>query len=455
MSAPQIAAVVLAAGKGTRMKSDLPKVLHPVAGRPMINAVLASVAEAGCARAVLVLAPGMDEVARAAGVDTAVQHVALGTAHAVLAARDNLAGFDGPVLILFGDTPLMRPETLTRMAAALDATAAVAVLGMRPADPGQYGRLICGADGALEAIVEYNDASEAQRAIGLCNSGVMAVSGRHLFELLDAVGNDNAKQEYYLTDIVALAHARGLGCVAVEGDADEVLGVNSRVDLAQAEAIAQGRLRRAAMEAGATMADPASVYLNHDTLIGRDVTIGPNVVFGGGVTIGDGVDILGFCHIDGASVGDGAKIGPFARLRPGAEIGPGAHIGNFVEIKKARIEAGAKVNHLSYIGDARVGAGANVGAGTITCNYDGFTKAHTDIGDGAFIGSNTALVAPVSVGGGAIVGAGSVVTEDVPDDALAVARGVQMNIPGWATNFRARKGGAKAAAGKKAGKAGS
>jgi bifunctional UDP-N-acetylglucosamine pyrophosphorylase/glucosamine-1-phosphate N-acetyltransferase len=432
----------LAAGKGTRMKSALPKVLHPLAGRPMIGHVLEAVASFKPAHQVVVIGPDMAALVKAvAPIPTVVQRQQLGTADAVKAARAGLANFNGTVLVLYGDTPLLTPATLAALIEERQfrPEPAVVVLGFRPADPGAYGRLVVGADGRLEAIVEARDATPAERAITLCNSGVMAIDGRHLFLLLDAIGNDNAKREYYLTDIVKLARARGLDCRHVEAEAAELMGVNSRAELAEAETALQTRLRRAAMDAGATLIDPASTWFSHDTRLGRDVTVGPSVVFAPGVTVGDRVEIRAFCHLEGATVESDAIIGPFARLRPGARIGRGAHVGNFVEIKNATIEAGAKANHLSYIGDARVGALANVGAGTITCNYDGFVKAHTDIGRGAFIGSNTALVAPVKVGDNAIVGAGSVITEDVPADALAVARGEQRTKKGGAAKFRARR----------------
>jgi len=443
MTANSIAAVILAAGKGTRMKSDLPKVLHPLAGRPMIGHVLEAVAALKPARQLVVIGPDMAALAKAvAPVQTAVQERQLGTADAVKAARAGLGDFNGTVLVLYGDTPLLTPATLAALIEAREfrPEPSVVVLGFRPAEPGAYGRLVVGADGRLEAIVEARDATPAERAITLCNSGVMAIDGRHLFLLLDAIGNDNAKREFYLTDVVKLARARGLVCRHIEADAAELMGVNSRAELAEAEAALQARLRRAAMDAGATLLDPATTYFSHDTRLGRDVTVGPSVVFGPGVTVGDRVEVRAFCQLEGAVVEDDAIVGPFARLRPGARIGRGAHVGNFVEIKNAVLEAGAKANHLSYIGDARVGAAANVGAGTITCNYDGFVKAHTDIGKGAFIGSNTALVAPVAVGDNAIVGAGSVITEDVPADALAVARGRQKTSKGGAAKFRARRG---------------
>ena len=353
-----------------------------------------------------------------------------------------MADFGGDVLILFGDTPLLSVETFEAMLGARrgDRDPAVVVLGFRPPDPAEYGRLVLDDDGSLEQIVEYRDATADQRAIELCNAGIMAVSGKHLFALLDAVDNQNAKGEYYLTDIVSIARSRGLTCTVVEvEDHADVMGVNSRADLAEAEAVMQGRLRHAAMANGVTLLDPDSVYFCFDTKLGRDVTIGPQVVFGGGVSVGDRVEIRAFSHIDGAEIEDGAIVGPFARLRPGTRIGRDVHIGNFVEVKAAVMEAGSKANHLSYIGDARVGAGANIGAGTITCNYDGFFKSHTEIGANAFIGSNTALVAPVSVGPGAIVGAGSVITSDVPADALAIERNAQKMRDGWAATFRSRR----------------
>ena len=442
MTSTRIGAVILAAGKGTRMRSDRHKVLHPIGGQPMIHHLLDTLAELGVAREVLVVGDRRDQLEAALegrDVAIAIQEPQLGTGHAVQAARDSLAGFDGTLLILYGDVPLVSGAT---MQALIDARAAgpdVVVLGFRPPDPGQYGRLVVNAAGHLDAIVEYKDASEDERAIGLCNSGMMAADAALLFDLLDQVGNDNAAGEYYLTDIVAIARARGLDVGVVEADAEELTGVNSRADLAVLEAIFQTRMRAAAMVAGVTLIDPTTVYFAHDTALGRDVVIEPNVVFGPGVSVADGTVIRAFSHLEGATVDQGATIGPYARLRPGAVIGQGARVGNFVEVKKATLEAGAKANHLSYIGDARVGAAANVGAGTITCNYDGFDKHLTDIGAGAFIGSNTALVAPVKVGDGAIDGAGSVVTRDVPADALGVTRAQQKDIEGWARRFRERK----------------
>ena len=443
MSDRKSAAVVLAAGKGTRMKSARPKVLHRIAGREMVCHVLDRLAEMALDRCVVVVGAGAQDVSAAvAPTPTVVQDPPQGTADAVLAARPYLTGFDGDVLILCGDTPLITARTLTRMLETLRSAAgpAVVVLGFRPGDPAEYGRMITGAGGALEAIVEHRDASEDQRAIGLCNAGVMAVDGRHLLSLLEAVGCDNAKGEYYLTDIVGIARGRGLACaVCAIDDAEEVMGINGRAELAVAEAAVQRRLRAAAMAEGATLLDPDSVYFSHDTVLGRDVVVGPHVVFGPGVSVGDRVEILSFCHFKDATIADDAIVGPFARLRPGARIGPAVRIGNFVEIKASVIERGAKVNHLSYIGDTRIGAKANVGAGTITCNYDGFFKSHTEIGAGAFIGSNTSLVAPVSIGPGAFTGAGSVITEDVPADALAVERTKVTVKDGWAERFRKRR----------------
>jgi len=442
MTKSEVGAIVLAAGKGTRMKSDLPKVLHQLAGKPMVRHVTDRVAEVSPACICVVVAPGMEAVARAVAPHrTAIQTQALGTGHAALSAAAEMADFAGDVFILFGDTPLITGETLQAMLAArrvADAPAVV-VLGMRVEVPNAYGRLIQADDGGLERIVEFKDASEVERAVRLCNSGVMLVDGARLFGWLRRIGNDNAKGEYYLTDIVALARADGARCAVVEGSEEELLGVNSRVELAAAEAILQNRLRTAAMLNGVTMAMPETVYLSADTVFGRDVCVGPHTVFGPGVTVGNGVEIKGFCHFEGARIADHAVLGPYARLRPGADIGEGAHLGNFVEIKKATVEAGAKVNHLSYIGDARIGARANIGAGTITCNYDGFDKYPTDIGADVFIGTNNSLVAPVTIGAGAITAAGSVISQNVPDGALAIERSQQEHKPGWAARFRERK----------------
>lgn len=437
-----LAVVVLAAGKGTRMRSDLPKVMHPLAGRPMILQVLQTAGALSPDRTIVVVGPNMAALETVvAPHPTPVQADQLGTGHAVQQARDALEGHTGDVLVLFGDTPLLTVDTLGAVLSARHGKddPAVVVLGFRPEDPGAYGRLVVSADGGLERIVEARDADAETLAIDLCNSGVMAIDGAVLFDLLDRLGNDNAKGEFYLTDLVALARAEGRNAAVVEAPADELLGVNSRADLAVAEAVMQDRLRAAALAGGTTLIDPKTVWLSHDTRLGRDTVVEPNVVFGPDVTVGDGVDVRSFSHLEGVTVADGARIGPYARLRPGTEVGEGARVGNFVEVKAAAVEPGAKINHLSYVGDARVGAKANVGAGTITCNYDGFTKSMTDIGAGAFIGSNTALVAPVKVGDGAIVGAGSTITDDVEPDAMAVTRAKQKSVDDGAKRFRARR----------------
>jgi bifunctional UDP-N-acetylglucosamine pyrophosphorylase/glucosamine-1-phosphate N-acetyltransferase len=438
MSTVNVAAVILAAGKGTRMKSDLPKVLHPVAGRPMIRHVLAAAAQLQPAKCVVVIGPDMDAVAAAAAPHpTEVQTERLGTADAVRMAQAALADFrKGTVLILFGDTPLITADTLRRMLDARAAGASVVVLGFRPDDPSGYGRLLLDGADALAAIVEDRDATEEQRAVGLCNGGVMAVDAAKLFALIERVGKNNAKGEYYLTDIIGLAKADGFVCAVVEADADEVMGVDSRAALARAEAAWQKARRRRAMAEGATLLDPDSVWFSFDTDLGRDVTVGPNVFFGPGVTVADNAKIHSFSHLDGVTVHEGAVVGPFARLRPGAVIGRDAHVGNFVEIKNAVLGEGAKANHLTYIGDAEVGAQTNIGAGTITCNYDGYMKHRTVIGKSVFIGSNTAIVAPVTIGDGAVVGAGSTVVRDVPADSLTVARGEQVDRPGRAAALR-------------------
>jgi bifunctional UDP-N-acetylglucosamine pyrophosphorylase/glucosamine-1-phosphate N-acetyltransferase len=435
------AAVILAAGKGTRMKSDLHKVLHPIAGRPMIEHLLDSVAALGAERTVIVVGSqrGQLEAALAApGIEFAVQEPQLGTAHAVRQAEAALAGFEGDVLILSGDAPFIRPRTMRLMLEALQGEpgAALVALGFRPADAAAYGRIVAGEDGRVVRIVEHKDASEDERAIGLCNANIFAVRATDLWPLLARVGNANVQAEYYLPDIVNLAVADGRPALLVECDAAEAIGPNSRGEFAAAEALWQERRRAEAMAEGATLLAPETVWFAFDTRIGRDVVIEPNVFFGPGVSIADHVRIRAFSHIEGASIASGAEIGPYARLRPGTEIGEQAKVGNFVETKKARLGRGAKANHLTYLGDADVGEGANIGAGTITCNYDGFFKYGTSIGEGAFIGSNSALVAPVSIGKGAIVGAGSVVTGNVEEDALALARGQQQNKPGWAARFR-------------------
>lgn len=420
------------------MKSARHKVLHPIAGRPMLLHLLAAVEELGAERKVVVVGAGRDQVeAAVAGHDVtlAVQDRQLGTGHAVAQAREALAGFAGDVLILYGDVPLVTVATMRAMIERLnrgDEPRSV-VLAFRPDDPAAYGRVVADQQGVISRMVEYKDASPEERAITLCNSGLMAARAADLFVLLDRIGNDNAAGEYYLPDIVMLP---GATSAVIEGEAEEVAGVNSRAELAAVEAIWQQRRRVAAMRDGATLVAPETVFFAYDTVLGRDVTIEPHVVFGPGVRVDDDVLIHSFSHIEGAQVGRGAEIGPYARLRPGAVIGARAKVGNFVELKKATLGEGAKANHLSYIGDATVGAGANIGAGTITCNYDGFFKYRTEIGEGAFIGSNTALVAPVKVGAGAIVGAGSVLTQNVEDDALALVRPLQTQKAGWAMRFR-------------------
>ncbi len=435
--------IALAAGEGTRMKSALPKVLHPVAGRPMLAHVLAACGQAGADALAVVVGPGRDDVARAAravapDIGVYVQTERLGTAHATLAAAEAIArGYDD-LLIVFGDTPLLTADTLARMRAALAAGAGVAAMGFEAANPTGYGRLLVKGD-ELIAIREQKDASDAERAVRTCNAGIMAINGRMALQLLGEIGNANAQREYYLTDIVEKAREHGLRCVAVMASEEEAMGVNDRVQLAAAEAVMQRRLREAAMRAGATMISPETVTLSWDTRIGRDVVIEPGVFFAPGCVIEDGAVIHAYSHLEGAKVAGGANVGPFARLRPGADLRKDSKVGNFVEVKAALIDEGAKVSHLTYIGDATVGAGANIGAGTITCNYDGFSKFKTTIGAGAFVGSNSSLVAPVTIGAGAYVGSGSVVTRDVSPDALAVARGQQFEKAGWASAFRARQ----------------
>ncbi len=434
-----VAAIILAAGKGTRMKSELHKVLHPIGNKPMVLHLTDQLEQLGAEKQVMVVGAGREQVERAvSGAEFVVQEPQLGTGHAVMMAKDALKGFSGTILILYGDVPLVPQSVLTAMieARSADDAPSLVVLGFKPLDTGAYGRLVTAEDGSLERIVEFKDASEIERAINFCNSGIMAVDGSKLFDYLDATDNDNAASEYYLTDIVAIARAAGDRVVTVEASEADVMGVNSRAELAVAENIFQNRARAAAMAAGATLIDPLTVYFSTDTVLGHDVVVEPNVYFGPGVKVGNAVRINAFSHIQEAKIADDCQIGPFARLRPGADLHEGAKVGNFCEVKKATIEAGAKVNHLSYIGDATVGAKANIGAGTITCNYDGFNKYQTTIGAGAFIGSNTALVAPVTVGAGAIVGAGSVVTKDVDADALALTRSKHKELSGWAKRFR-------------------
>ena len=429
-------AILLAAGLGTRMKSTLPKALHPIAGRPMLRHLLDS-----CAgvfdRAVIVAGPGMERLAEiAAPHKTVVQHDRLGTAHAALQAAAEFGS--GDVAVLYADNPLIRPDTLRRLLKAR-AEAGLVLLAMRPAEPGRYGRVITGAQG-VERIVEWADATAAERAITLCNAGVICAAAADLQRWLRAVRNDNSKGEYYLTDVVALARAEGVTVAAVEAPEPELRGVNSRAELAVAEATVQTWLRQAAMDGGATLTAPETVFLSADTRLEPDVLIGPNVVFGPGVTVASGAEIRAFSHLEGCTIGPGALIGPFARLRPGTVVGAGAHVGNFVELKAAVLGEGAKANHLSYVGDASVGARTNIGAGTITVNYDGFGKYRTVIGEAAFIGSNSSLIAPVQIGDGALVVAGSTITEDVPPDAMAFGRARQVTKPERAAAFRAKKG---------------
>ncbi|MFE3837693.1 bifunctional UDP-N-acetylglucosamine diphosphorylase/glucosamine-1-phosphate N-acetyltransferase GlmU [Pseudogemmobacter sonorensis] len=431
-----IAVVILAAGQGSRMNSDLPKALHRVAGAPLLHHAMTAAASLAPEKIVVVAGHGADQVrASALGFDpeaeVVIQAEQKGTGHAVDQARAALAGFAGDLVVLYADTPFIRPETLREMIEARR-DRPVVVLGFAPADPGRYGRLVIEAD-RLVRIVEWKDATEAERAIPLCNSGVVCGDAATLFDLISAIGDDNAAGEYYLTDIVGIADARGLGAGVVICPEAETLGVNTRAQLAQAEAAFQARARAEALENGVTLTAPETVFLALDTHIGRDAVIGPNVIFGPGVTIESGAEIKGFCHLEGCHVSRGADVGPFARLRPGAELAEDVHVGNFVEIKNSILDEGVKVGHLTYIGDADVGEGTNIGAGTVTCNYDGVMKHRTRIGKRAFIGSDTMLVAPVSVGDGALTGSGSVITRDVPAEAVAIARAVQVVKPGLAT----------------------
>jgi len=434
-------AIVLAAGESSRMRSARPKVLHELAGRSMLTHVLSSLVEAGADRIVVVAGPNHEAVMAEAKTivrdsEIAIQNERLGTAHAVLAAREAIGrGYDD-LLVVFADTPLVRPETFAAMRKALaGGQNAIAALGFEARQPAGYGRFIL-EDGALKAIREDREARAAEREIKICNAGLMALNGRHALALLDAIGNANSQEEYYLTDVVAVARSRGFEVAAVIAAEDEVLGVNDRSQLAAAEAVLQARLRAKAMREGATLRDPSSVTLAFDTRLGRDVVVEPHVIFGPGVSVGEGSCIRSFSYVEGATIGQNATIGPFARLRPGTGLAQDVHIGNFVEVKASEVGAGAKINHLSYIGDASIGARTNVGAGTITCNYDGFAKYRTEVGAHAFIGSNSALVAPVKVGDGAYIGSGSVITQDVAPDALALARAGQVEKPGWARAFR-------------------
>ncbi len=451
-------AIVLAAGEGKRMRSSLPKALHRIAGRSMLSHVLDAVRQAGADAIAVVVGPGRDDVAAEAvkaapGAEIFVQDERRGTAHAVLAAREALSHNFGTVLVVFADTPLVRPETFAALLEKREQGAGqraaegagVVALGFEAPDPFGYGCLLTDSEGHLLAIREHKDASPEEREVALCNAGLMALDGANALKWLESVGDDNAQKEYYLPDVVEIARRDGASCLIAGAEAGEVLGVNDKAQLAEAEAEIQRRLRLAAMQAGATLVAPETVFFSHDTVLAPDVLVEPHVVFGPGVTVAEGVVIHSFSHLEGATLAKGVAIGPYARLRPGAKLGEGAKVGNFVEIKQADIGKGAKVNHLSYVGDASIGARANIGAGVITCNYDGFLKYRTIIGADAFIGSNSSLIAPVEVGAGAYVGSGSVVTSNVEADALAVARGRQADIAGWATAFRKKMAALKAA----------
>ena len=440
---PDFAVVILAAGQGTRMRSDTHKVLHPIASQPLLLHLLDRVDGLGASKRVVVVGKGRDQVERTLSErDVAVAHQAeqKGTGHAVLQAKDSLSGYDGAVLVLYGDTPFVEPATLARMLERLNGAdgPGIVVLASRPADPGAYGRIILGEGDRIAKMVEYRDATPEEREVRLCNSGMMAIRAPDLLRWLGQVKNDNAAGEYYLPDVVNIAASEGREAVVIEGDPYETAGVNSRAELAHLELEWQRRRREQVLDEGATLIDPESVWFAYDTKLGRDVTVEPHVVFGPGVEVADGATIKAFSHIEGAIIGTRASIGPFARIRPGTTLGERSKVGNFVELKNAKVAASAKVNHLSYVGDAEIGSGANIGAGTITCNYDGFGKYRTVIGEGAFIGSNTALVAPVTIGDGAIVGAGSVITSDVDPDSLAVERSEQKGVAGWARRFRDR-----------------
>ncbi|MBR2120515.1 MAG: bifunctional UDP-N-acetylglucosamine diphosphorylase/glucosamine-1-phosphate N-acetyltransferase GlmU [Afipia sp.] len=443
MSGRTTLTIVLAAGEGTRMRSRLPKVLHPIAGRPLIAHVLEAAPSGKNDTIAVVVGPDhqavVDEIKRSRpDAKTFVQRERLGTAHAVLAAREAIADGADDILVAFGDTPLIDAATFERLRTALKDGAALAVLGFRAADPTGYGRLLV-EGGQLVAIREQADASEAERAVTLCNAGVMAFAGSTALKILDRIGNGNSKGEYYLTDAVTIVRELGLRAAVIETGEDEVRGINTKAQLAEAEQVMQQRLRQAALDAGVTLIAPETVFLSADTTFGKDVTIEPFVVFGAGVSIDDGAVIHSFSNIVGARIGKNASIGPYARLRPGTVLGEGVRIGNFVETKAADLEAGVKVNHLTYIGDTHIGENANIGAGTITCNYDGFDKHRTEIGAGAFVGSNSSLVAPVKIGAGAFIGSGSVITRDVPDDSLAIERSDQTVREGWVKRFRDMK----------------
>jgi bifunctional UDP-N-acetylglucosamine pyrophosphorylase/glucosamine-1-phosphate N-acetyltransferase len=438
----KLGCIILAAGKGTRMKSALPKPLHKIAGRPMIGHVIAAAEALNPDKIVVVVGDDMEQMEKAVKpYPAAVQQIANGTGGAALAAKDHFKDFDGDIIILFGDTPLVTAVTLQKMIDIRRQFPAIGLTfaGMSVTTPNTYGRMVMDDDGTLKKIVEFKDATDEEKKLTLCNGGIVCADGTQLFKWLGQVSNNNAQNEYYLTDLPALARKDNRQTHVVEVSAAEMEGVNSRVDLARLEKIAQQRLREKHMLNGVTLVDPDTVYFSYDTVIGQDVTIGPGVFFGTGVKIGNNAEILANSHIEGAEIGDGAQIGPFARLRPGSKIGKEAKIGNFVETKNTHIGAGAKASHLSYLGDADIGEKANIGAGTITCNYDGFLKYKTKIGKEAFIGSNSALVAPVTIGNGAYVGAGSTISKDIPDNALGVTRASQMNKDGWAAQFREKK----------------
>lgn len=444
------AAVILAAGKGTRMRSSLPKVMHEIGGRPMIDWSIDLARQSGCEKIIVVISADNEtldaHITKTLGKDAIViQDPPLGTGHAVQSAQAALKGFEGDVVVLYGDTPLIPLEAIESLFGELDRGASIGVLGFEAKDPGAYGRLITSSNGELQAIVEAKEASDEELAISFCNSGVMAGSASVLFELLDQVDNNNSKGEYYLTDIVGLARKASKTCRAVACTETDVQGVNSRLELSEVEAAFQSRRRRELLASGVTMTAPETVFLSYDTEIAPDVVIEPHVVFGPNVRVQTGARLRAFSHIEGARIASDCVIGPYARLRPGANLEAEVRIGNFVEIKNTRMGKGAKANHLSYLGDGDVGDGANIGAGTIFCNYDGFLKYQTKVGKGAFIGSNSALVAPVSVGDGAFVGSGSVITDDVAPDALVLARGRQVERPGWATSFRDKMAAIKAA----------
>jgi bifunctional UDP-N-acetylglucosamine pyrophosphorylase/glucosamine-1-phosphate N-acetyltransferase len=443
MMARTCLAIVLAAGEGTRMRSARPKVLHPIAGRSLLAHVLDAIGEAGVTATAVVIGPGEAAVAAevkrlSPNAECFVQHERRGTAHALLAARGAIERHPDDILIVYGDTPLIRSASLLRLRNAIADGASAAVLGFRAANPSGYGRLIV-SNGELIAIREDADASAGERAAALCNGGTMALAGKTALAMLDRIGNHNRKHEFYLTDAIEIARSMSLRAVAIEVEEDEMRGINTKKQLAEAEAVAQRRLRQAALDAGVMLMAPETVFLSADTKFGRDVVVEPFVVFGEKVTVEDGAVIHSFSHLAGAHIGKSVSVGPFARLRPGTRLGEGARIGNFVEVKETVVEAGAKANHLTYLGDASIGANANIGAGTITCNYDGAAKHRTEIGRDAFIGSNSALVAPVRIGDGAYVGSGSVITQDVPDDALALGRSRQVIKQGWATRLRGLK----------------